>query len=51
MVQPNVNIKRLDMSRVTGRGDVQLLINASMVDTTKASENIPNLDEKFSFLP
>jgi hypothetical protein len=51
MVQPNVNIRQIDMPRMTARDDVKSLTNAIMMDTTKASETIPNLDAKLSFLP
>jgi hypothetical protein len=51
MVQPNVNIRRLDMSRMTDTDDVKSLTNAIIMDATNASETIPNLDAKFSFLP
>jgi hypothetical protein len=51
MVQPNVNIRRLDMSRMTDTDDVKSLTNAIIIDATNASETIPNLDAKFSFLP
>jgi hypothetical protein len=51
MVQPNVNIRGLDMSRMSDRDDLNSLTNAIMMDATKASETIPNLDAKFSFLP
>jgi hypothetical protein len=39
------------MSRMTGRDGVKSLTNAIMTDATKASETIPNIDVKFSFLP
>jgi hypothetical protein len=51
MVQPNVNIRQIDMSRMTDRDGVKSLTNAIMMDATKASETILNLDAKFSFLP
>jgi hypothetical protein len=51
MVQPKVNIRRLDMSRITNTDDVKSLTNAIIMDATNASETIPNLDAKFSFLP
>jgi hypothetical protein len=51
MVQPNVNIRQLDMSRKTKRDDVKSLTNAIMMDATNASETIPNLDTEFLFLP
>jgi hypothetical protein len=51
MVQPHVNIRQIGMSRMTDRDDVKSLINAITMDATKASETIPNLDAKFSFLP
>jgi hypothetical protein len=51
MVQPNVNIRQLDMSQMTDRDDVKSFTNAIMMDATEASETIPNLDAKFSFLP
>jgi hypothetical protein len=51
MVQPNVNIRQLEMSRMTGRDDVKSLTHEIMMDATKASETIPNPDAKFSFLP
>jgi hypothetical protein len=51
MVQPNVNIRQLDMSRMTDRDEMKSLTNAIIMYATKASETIPNLDAKFSFLP
>jgi hypothetical protein len=51
MVQPNVNIRRLDMSRMTDTDDIKSLTNAIIMDATNASETIPNLDAKFSSLP
>jgi hypothetical protein len=51
MVQPNVNIREIDMSRMTDRDDMKSLTNAIMMHATKASETIPNLDAKCSFLP
>jgi hypothetical protein len=36
---------------MTDRYDVKSLTNAIMMDATKASETISNLDAKFSFLP
>jgi hypothetical protein len=51
MVQPNVNIRQIYMSRMTDRDDVKSLTHALMMDATKASETIPKLDAKFSFLP
>jgi hypothetical protein len=50
MVQQNVNIRRLDMSRMNNTDDVKSLTNALIMDATNASETIPNLDAKFSFL-
>jgi hypothetical protein len=49
MVQPNVNIRQIDISRTTGRDDVKSLTNAIIMDATNASETIPNLDMKFLF--
>jgi hypothetical protein len=51
MVQSNVNIRGLDMLRMTDTDDVKSLTNAIIMDATDASETIPNLDVKFSFLP
>jgi hypothetical protein len=51
MVQPNVNIRPLDMPRMTDTDDVKSLTNAIILYATNASETIPNLDAKFSFLP
>jgi hypothetical protein len=51
MVQPDVNIRQLDMSRMTDRADAKSLTHAIMMDATKASETIPNLDAEFLFLP
>jgi hypothetical protein len=51
MFQPNVDIRHVDMSHMTDRDDVKSLTNAIMMDPTKASETIPNLDLKLSFLP
>jgi hypothetical protein len=45
MVQPNVNIRRLDMSRMTDTDDVKSLTNAIIMDATNASETIPNRDD------
>jgi hypothetical protein len=36
---------------MTDRDGIKSLTNAIMMDVTKASETIPNLDAKFSFLP
>jgi mannose/fructose/N-acetylgalactosamine-specific phosphotransferase system component IIB len=47
MVQPNVNIRQIDISRMTDRDDVKSLTNTIMMDSTKASEAIPNLNAKF----
>jgi hypothetical protein len=46
-----VNIRRLDMSRMTDTDDIKSLTNAMIMDATNASETIPNQDAKFSFLP
>jgi hypothetical protein len=51
MVQPNLNIRRIDMSRMTEVIDVESLNNAIMMDTSRSMEIIPNLDTKVSFLP
>jgi ubiquitin len=51
MVQSSVNIRRLDMSRMTDTDDVKSLTNAIIMDAANAFETIPNLDAKFSFLP
>jgi hypothetical protein len=51
MVHPNVNIRRLDMLQMTDMDDVRSLKNAIMIDATKASETILNLNTKISFLP
>jgi hypothetical protein len=50
MVQPNVNIRQIDMSRMTDRDDAKSLTNEIMMDAIKASDTIPNLDAKFSSL-
>jgi hypothetical protein len=39
------------MLRMTDTDDVKSLTNAIIMDATNASETIPNLDAKFSFLP
>jgi hypothetical protein len=39
------------MSRMTDRNEVKSLTNEIMMDANKASDTIPNLDGKFSFLP
>jgi hypothetical protein len=49
MVQPDVNIRRLYMSRMTDTDDVKSLTNAIIMDATNASETIPNLNAEFSF--
>jgi hypothetical protein len=51
MVQPNVNVRQIDMSQVTDRVDMKSLTNAIGMDTMKNSEIIPNLAEKLSYLP
>jgi hypothetical protein len=51
MVQPNVNIRRINMSRMTDVIDTKFLTNAIMMDASRAMEKIPNLDAKSSFLP
>jgi hypothetical protein len=51
MVQPNVNIRQIDVSRMTDRGDMKSLKKSIIMDAIKASETIPNLRAKFSFLP
>jgi hypothetical protein len=49
MVQPNVNVRCIDMSRMTDRVDMKSLTNAIMMDALKASETIPNMDATFFF--
>jgi hypothetical protein len=49
MVQPNMNIRRLDMSRMTDTDDGKSLTNAIIVDATNASKSIPNLDASYHF--
>jgi hypothetical protein len=51
MVQPNMNARCIDMSSMTDRVDMKSLTNVNMMDASRASETIPNLDAKFSFLP
>jgi hypothetical protein len=51
MVQPNVNDRRIDMSRMMDRFDIKSLTHEIMMDATKSLETIPNLDAKLSFLP
>jgi hypothetical protein len=51
MVQQNVNIRRIDMSRMTDVIDMKSLTNEIMMDASRSMETIPNLDAKFSFLP
>jgi hypothetical protein len=46
-----VTIIRLENSRMMDRDYVNSLTNAILMDATKASDTIPNLDAKFSFLP
>jgi hypothetical protein len=51
VVQPNVNVRRVDVPLMTDKKHVASLTNAIMMDATAASETIPNLDAKFSFHP
>ena len=51
MVMPNVNVRRIDMSRLTENTEFASLTNAIMADAEKAHEMIPNLDAKLSILP
>jgi hypothetical protein len=51
MVQPNVNVRCIDMSCLTDRVDMKSLTNLIMMDASKASQTIPNMDAKFYFLP
>jgi hypothetical protein len=51
MVQPDVNVRRIDMSRMTDVIDMKYLTNAMMMDANRAMESFPRLDTKFYFLP
>jgi hypothetical protein len=51
MCQPNINVRRISMIRLTETTSSKSLTNAIMCDTSKALAQVPNLDAKISVLP
>jgi hypothetical protein len=51
MCQPNINVRRVSMIRLTETTSSKSLTNAILCDTSKAFVQVPNLDAQISFLP
>jgi hypothetical protein len=51
MRQPNINVRRVSMIRLTETASSKLMTNAILCDTSKALAQVPNLDAQISVLP
>jgi hypothetical protein len=51
MVMPNINIRRVDINRLTDIGVHNSVTKAIVADAEALEEMLPNLDTKFSILP
>jgi hypothetical protein len=51
MCQPNINVRRISMIRLTKTTSSKSLTNAILCDTSKALAQVPNLDAQISVLP
>jgi hypothetical protein len=51
MCQPNINVRRVSMIRLTDTTSSKSLTNAILCDTSKALAQVPNLDAHISVLP
>jgi hypothetical protein len=51
MVQPNVKVRCIDIFCMMDIVDMKSLTHMIMMDASKTSETIPNLDAKFSYFP
>jgi hypothetical protein len=51
MCQPNINARRVSMIRLTETTSSKSLTNAILCDTSKALDQVPNLDAQISVLP
>jgi hypothetical protein len=51
MYQPNINVRRVSMIRLTETTSSKSLTNAILCDTSKALAQMPNLDAQMSVLP
>jgi hypothetical protein len=51
MCQPNINVRRISMIRLTETTSSKSLTNAILCDTSKALAQVPNLDAHISVLP
>jgi hypothetical protein len=51
MCQPNINVRRVSMIRLTETTSSKSLTNAILCDTSKALAQVPNLDAHISVLP
>jgi hypothetical protein len=51
MCQPNINIRKVSMIRLTETISSKSLTNTILCDTSKALAQVPNLDAHISVLP
>jgi hypothetical protein len=51
MCQPNINVRRVNMIRLTETTSSKSLTNAILCDTSKALAQVPNMDTQISVLP
>jgi hypothetical protein len=51
MCQPNINVRRVSMIRLTETTSSKSLTNAILCDTSKALAQVPNLDAQIYVLP
>jgi hypothetical protein len=51
MCQPNINVSRVSMIRITETTSSKSLTNTILCDTSKALSQVPNLDAQISVLP
>jgi hypothetical protein len=51
MCQPNINVRRVSMIRLTETTSSKSLTNAILCDTSKSLAQVPNLDKQTSLLP
>jgi hypothetical protein len=51
MCQPNINVRRVSMIRLTETTSLKSLTNTILCDTSKTFAQVPNLDAQISVLP
>jgi hypothetical protein len=51
MFQPNINVRRVSMIRLTKTTSLKSFTNAILCDTSKALAQVTNLDAQISVLP